>query len=355
MKLQRQIEDLQAQRASEWFEILKHGRPQDMSAFREWCRQSPLHIREFLEITWADRALDNLDPERAEDLDSLLRGIAANIRPWPARAGAHTKHSESSVTGGPPANRWRLAAAAAITGVALVFYLHPWRSVQEFSTKIGEQRTVELVDTSVITLNTNSDIRVQFESAVRNIELRHGEAVFKVAHDPARPFRVHTRAGIVQAVGTQFNVYDRPDGTDVAVLEGRVRLMPRDLAGSAATTPEELVAGEEARIGLDGQIRRVERADVVGAVAWSKRRLKFDNASLEDVVSEFNRYQRTLQLRLEGVVPGSHHYSGIFDADDPGMFATILERETDLTVERIDGQIVIRLRDQSSSAGTDNK
>jgi transmembrane sensor len=353
VKLQRQIDDLQAQRASEWFEILRDGRPEDMSGFREWCSQSPLHIREFLEITWADRALDNLDPERAEDLDSLLREISANVRPWPARPDADAKRSESSEIRGPRARRWGLAAAVAILAVGLVFYKTQWRSVQEFSTKIGEQRTVELVDTSVITLNTNSDIQVQFESSVRNIELRHGEAVFKVAHDPSRPFRVHTRAGTVQAVGTQFNVYDRPDGTDVAVLEGRVRLMPRVTDKSAAAPPEDLVAGEEARIGLDGQIRRVEHADVAGAVAWSKRRIKFDNAPLEDMVREFNRYHRNLHLRLEGVPPGSHHYSGIFDADDPGMLATILEHETDLTVERFDGEIVIRSRDPSGRIVTD--
>jgi len=51
-----------------------------------------------------------------------------------------------------------------------------------------------------------------------------------------------------------------------------------------------------------------------------------------------------MQLRLEGVAPGSHHYSGNFDADDPESFADLLSRERDLIVEKRDDEIVIRAR-----------
>src|SRR5688572_11499226 len=90
MHTQRQIDYLQARRASEWFEILKQGRAEDMAAFREWCRKSPLHIKEFLEISCTDRALDDLDlgkADKTEDLTSLLREAAAGSQVLPTQVG----------------------------------------------------------------------------------------------------------------------------------------------------------------------------------------------------------------------------------------------------------------------------
>jgi transmembrane sensor len=79
-------------------------------------------------------------------------------------------------------------------------------------------------------------------------------------------------------------------------------------------------------------------------VAWRERRLIFDDAPLEDVIYEFNRYNQSPRLTLEGVPPGSHHYNGIFDAADPDSLAELLSREPDLSIERRNGEIVIRKR-----------
>jgi transmembrane sensor len=78
--------------------------------------------------------------------------------------------------------------------------------------------------------------------------------------------------------------------------------------------------------------------------AWRERRLVFDDAPLEDMIYEFNRYNQSPRLRLEGVAPGNHHYNGIFDAADPDSLAELLSREPDLMIERRNGEIVIRSR-----------
>jgi transmembrane sensor len=349
MRLRQQIDSLQTQLASQWLEVLRQRRPEDLEAFDAWCRESPLHIREFLEIMHVEHALDEHafgDSEQADELLSLLKDAAAT-RLLPQLGVARTPQA----TPVPAVRVWSRAMAAAvaivIVGGGIVLWA-PWRA-QEFSTKIGEQRIVELVDTSVVTLNTDSDVRVDFDRDARNVELLRGEAMFKVAHDAKKPFQVHTKAGTVRAIGTQFNVYDRPDFTEVSVMEGRVRLIARSEASDSSAPPEMLGAGEAARIGMDGVIRRVTRPDVERATSWSKRRLKFDNASLEDMVAEFNRYQRDTRLRIEGVAPGSHHYSGIFDPDAPEAFGRFLAREPDLTVERSDEGIVIRSRSRAES------
>ena len=67
MHTQRQIDHLQARRASEWLEILNQGHAEDMAAFHEWCRKSPLHIQEFLEISVTDSGM-GMTPEAMESL-----------------------------------------------------------------------------------------------------------------------------------------------------------------------------------------------------------------------------------------------------------------------------------------------
>lgn len=343
MHTQRQIDHLQARRASEWLEILRQGKPEDLAEFREWCRKSPLHIQEFLEITCTDRALDELSyqhDQSSAELLALLKNTAETplALPLPSRSPATDLQIRSRRR-----HRWQWGLAASVAAAVLGLAVYqPWQPAREFSTKVGEQRIVELTDHSVVTLNTNSDIKIDFNENTRQIELNRGEAVFKVAHDPQRPFQVRTRVGTVQAIGTEFNIYDRADGIDVTVLEGRVRLMALN-GDDPLAAQTELAAGERARIALDGSVQRTP-ANIERVTAWSKRRLKFHNEPLEEIVLEFNRYHRDLQLRMEGIPAGSRHYSGIFDADDPETLARFLRREPELLVERRDGEIVIRQR-----------
>lgn len=344
MHVQRQIDELLSHRASEWLDMLPTATEAERTAFAEWLGESRLHVQAFLEVAEVEYRLRGIDPRRLLDVDALLSRIDSNVvhlsRPPPAPSVAPSVR--------PQRHRLRtmmatLAACLCALGIAALLYMHV--RGPRFETAIGEQKTIELADSSVITLNALSEIDVNLQKTERDVDLRHGEAIFKVAHDPGRPFRVHTRAGTVQAVGTQFNVYDKPDGdTRVSVLEGRVQLIPRAAGNGAPASTQMLAAGEEADIHLDGTIHRNANAVVANTVAWRQRRLVFDHADLADMVAEFNRYNRTLQLRVEGVPEGAYHFDGIFDAADPESFINVLEREPELSIERRGDQVVVRPR-----------
>src|SRR5690606_17855872 len=108
----------------------------------------------------------------------------ARPQPWSRLPWRWTRHSTV----------WT-AAAALIVAAGLWL---SWRAAStELATGIGEQRTVALADGSIITLNTGSRIRLQYKNNRRDIELKQGEAFFKVAADAQRPFRVNTSAGTV--------------------------------------------------------------------------------------------------------------------------------------------------------------
>src|SRR6202034_2266527 len=128
------------------------------------------------------------------------------------------------------AQRWswatlRVAASIAVFGLIFTVLKTP-TGANVFETEIGENRRLTLADGSVISLGGNTRIEVAMSENVRAIELTKGEALFKVAKDAARPFKVRAGDATIIAVGTEFNVERDSDRAVVSVTEGRVEVKP---------------------------------------------------------------------------------------------------------------------------------
>ncbi|MBL8269222.1 FecR family protein [Steroidobacter sp.] len=337
MTLQQQIDRLVAHQAAEWYETLRLGNERQHPEFIRWVSESPRHMEAFLAIASEASAMRTIFAGKAFDLGDLLKQVSPDTLPLPAT------HATPSLAAHVQHKRWQwptaIAACLVATVTALWFGLN---SGQDIETAIGEQRVVPLADGSVLNLNALSRVEVRLSKHARDIELTHGEVLFKVAADKARPFRVHTPNAVVQAVGTQFNVYVRPDGNaTVSVVEGKVQILP---STGTTGTHEIWTAGQEAQIAKAGTVERNEGANINDAVAWQRRKLIFKRTSLENIAAEFNRYNKAMRLRVDQVPPGTFIFSGAFDADDPGSLADLLAREPDLTVQRTEHEIVIRRR-----------
>ncbi len=332
MTVQRQIDRLIDVRAGEWFEAIRCGETHRHREFLDWLAESSRHLEAFLAIAASYPAVQNALRSGHFDVNALLRNGTPRVTDMspalPARRFAATNR------------KWTLAAAAAALAVVAIGVGVAMLRNPQFETPTGEQRIIHLTDGSVVNLNARSHLRVRMDATRRELYLLQGEALFKVARDAARPFRVYTRGAMVQAIGTQFNVYAHKDGTTrVSVVEGKVQVAPAQTA--AAALP--LKAGEQADVAATGRIARVAAPDVQTATAWQQRKLVFKHTGLETIVEEFNRYN-TLRLRLEGIDSGAFRFSGIFDADDPQSLASLLQQEPELVIERREREIVIRRR-----------
>lgn len=342
MRPDRQDDSSIAQQASEWFFALDKADAAEQAAFGAWLRESPRHVEEFLLVTAAYKELEDVAADHRVDVDEIRAELASSVLPL----------RNDSVTPRPSGklNRQRRGAMAAVlVGLVAGGWLLSggFLNGQSYSTAVGEIRSFELQDGSVIELNTRSRVKVHFSAERREIQLLDGEAMFKVARNPARPFLVHAGSAMIQAVGTEFNVYRRPQGTTVSVIEGVVRVSEADgleNASANAAGIQTLAAGQEVRIAPDGHIKKLAVADTTKVTAWRQRRLVFRGDQLADVAAEFNRYNRAMQIRVEGGPARSKQLAGIFDADDPDSLLLFLEGVGDLTVERHGNEIVIRPR-----------
>ncbi len=320
-------------------DALAHSRGE----FFEWVRQSPRHMEEFMFARAVSTQLGRMDPDRKIEIDETA---LASLGDEPVSDLVKASRRDPASSSSPLSRRarWRWAAGMAATvAVALLAWTladFPAREDRTYATRTGDQQSVKLRDGSLMQLNAHSRAEVDFSRTDRLVRLLEGEALFVVAQDRTRPFRVVAGTAVIQAIGTQFNVYRRPEGTRVSVVEGVVQISRP--AGAGPEQPLRLEAGSEADITVD-RVAKQGTPDIERAVAWRARRLVFHGDRLDAVVREFNRYNRA-PIRLDDASIADRQISGVFDADDPQPLIEFLTRQPGFDVERTEREVVIRAR-----------
>lgn len=187
-------------------------------------------------------------------------------------------------------------------------YADQWQS--DYHTDVGGQQRVTLADGSVIQLNTDSALSIQYQPNRRLIKLHRGQAIFTVSTDPRRPFEVMTKNTLVTALGTIFEVWDHNDETRVTVLEHAVQLSTLDHA--TAKQSVRIDSGQQIRYHHATGIHHTEAADIAQNSAWQRGKLIFKNQALADVIVELERYfpgrifitnKKIRALKVSGVFP----------------------------------------------------
>lgn len=270
--------------ALEWLVLLQSSTMTDQQekAFFTWLHSEPAHQQAFVS---------------AEGL--WQRGGALSM----ASRGARTA-SKQDYNSGIKGFNWFAPAAgfASVCIVAILFLLVNVDSADqnlEFNTAYGEQKTVELAEGSVITLNTNSDIEVNLNSKnVREVTLFKGEVFFSVSHNADRPFTIKTEEGVIVVLGTKFSVKKEEGKTQVTVVEGKVGLIPDADQWQQQSIAVELTANQQ--LNLESETLTPLTVDTSKLLSWREGILHFEGETLVYVVSELNRYySRSIQLGSE--------------------------------------------------------
>ncbi|KAK0359111.1 hypothetical protein LTR94_032610, partial [Friedmanniomyces endolithicus] len=163
-------------------------------------------------------------------------------------------------------------------------------------TRVGEQRSQELEDGSIVALNVMTRARYDINARERTVYLNAGEAAFVVRKDAERPFLVRAGGYEVRAVGTAFNVRSRDRNLDVAVKEGVVEV--RRLSGEGK--PVLLRAGQRLQIKDAGAWRApltISEIPTNAVDEWRQRVLTYEDAPISQVIQDVNRfYERPLVI-----------------------------------------------------------
>ncbi len=314
--------------AASWLAQREEGfTPEQESGFLRWRLVDPRHAAAIDRLEETIGLLGQL-PELAGD--ARFTNIEADrpASPGAARSGGRRRGWLPYVAG--------LAAALALGFVAWQGGWWPGGVVrQEVATSTDGYQRVQLPDSSIAQLNASTQLRIQFSPRERRVALTGGEAHFNVAKDAARPFVVEAHGVRVRAVGTAFNVRLVDGAVDVLVTEGVVRI-ERD----GAPEPLVLAANERTSVPTDADragepaVEKVRPEAIRAELAWQEPRFVFVEATLAEVVEEFNARNR-VQLQLADPELGSRVVGGTFRHDDVATFVRMLENGGDVTAERV--------------------
>ncbi len=333
--------------------------------------------------------------ERSTENRAQLRRLAAfwgklNILTELAVPLGHPESQAPAKAGGWvnwPARQFLRAGLIAATlivgfGIALVYKGLPDPIVDSnglYATTVGQQQLVALVDGSDVLLNTDTQIRVEFDDDYRNIYFLQGEAHFTVAQNFERPFRVFVGERMVQAVGTAFSVYLKDTVIDVTVTEGQVALStvvrtghgelaqqekPIDTGqgGTIATVENHVIeqigmirAGENATIrnsndadaaGTINTIEAVEPHDMARRLSWREGMLTFNGDALEVVVNEISRYTN-VSIEFSDPAVKATRIGGQFPIGETDAMFDALEANFQLRVTRLsDDRVLVSAIDE---------
>ena len=319
--------------AIRWVVRMDSGEPlsaAEKKALREWAGRSVLHRNALLrfEKFWSE----------ADVLALLKTSPEYEVSHRTGRSGAILLATGTVI----------LAAAVLIyAGIRALGGTEPLT----YETAVGEQRTVQLSDGSILQLNTNSRAQVAYSNHLRRIRLLRGEALFSVTADAQRVFEVFVADRIVRALGTAFVI--RVDGSAVEVMVAEGTVDVADVASGWSGTDGrwgkvnprtgrlgQLRAGEVGDFNAGSghmEVHTLAEAEVQRRMAWREGSLVFSDEPLSVVVAELNRYATTT-LEIGDPKLASLKISGRFRIGDRDGVFEMLRREFGIRVRNVEGE-----------------
>lgn len=246
--------------ALEWFVRMRDDSTSaaDRRALEAWLAASPDHIAAWRRAEALWRRLDVVQPE----LDRLRSSRGA------------------------PSRRDLLFGSAALLGGLGGLYAYKRSDLfAEYTTDIGERRTITLPDGSTVELGSYSALSTRFTKTERQVEVFRGEGFFDVAADPLRPFLVRASTGVSRAHGTKFDVKYVGDRVTVTVIEHAVDVRTSEVSNALLQAGWQVSYGQE---GIEAPLQ--VNLDAVGA--WRRGRIVFQDVPLRHVLAELERYRR---------------------------------------------------------------
>lgn len=226
--------------------------------------------------------IEDADLFKRINKDTLKEQIWANVKPTQS-------HVSKKLL---PPYFYKIAACIALvclTGVFIYKYdigakkKQPINEVsiyKELFVSKGRKASITLTDGTIVVLNSDTRFRYpeEFDGTVRKVYLS-GEAYFKVAKDPARPFVIHTDKTETTVLGTVFNLkaYAEEKQTVLTVEEGKVKFALNADKNSYLM----LTINDQ---GIAGKNKLVQQHVYAAAYSgWQKDKLIFNDLPLAEV------------------------------------------------------------------------
>ena len=186
--------------------------------------------------------------------------------------------------------RYLRAAAAVLLLLVGVYTVNTVFSKERIKTAYAEQTQFSLPDGTQVTLNAGSKVTWTERSFTKNRELKlAGEAYFDVKK--GSKFKINTKNGVVEILGTQLNVFSRDREFRVSCISGRVKV-------SSAGNEEIITPGEFTELTAQGLVKN-SMDDIGKTISWQQGLFYFEDKPLVSIFETLER-QFNVSVKFEG-------------------------------------------------------
>jgi len=330
------------------------GSPAERAALERWVEDDP--TRRALADAMRTVGVPRSGDARRFDAALALRQVQGQAAPHRPSKKVRLLLPESRRAGSKRPLMLATVVAVAIAG-ALTWQRErtrqrPTDSPREIITAAGQRATLDLGDGTRVSLSPGTRLRypVDFGRAGARRQLwLDGEAAFRVQHDSARAFVVHTPYGMAEDLGTEFavNTYAEIGGMRLAVREGRVAIRPGP--DSARRSPERrrvsdtlaiLEPGDVARLSETGSLDVMRRQDVATMFAGAAGELRLESTPLRDAIPLLERWY-AIRIHVSDRAMLSRRLSGTFRAESATEALGVVAIALDGRAEWKDNQVTL--------------
>lgn len=289
--------------AAKWWLTLRVAEPteKDLIRWLDWHGRDPRNAEAF------EGARDLAGRLQATDREAVSGLIAEFAAPG--------RRTRSAALGWPLSLGIAMVAiAAAVVSYRRIVMPADTRAWLEYATPIAVNRDIALPDGSRITLGAQSQLDASFNARARRVELKEGEAYFKVSHDENRPFYVRAGGLTIRDIGTAFDVLKTGQRVTVTVTQGRIQVTEAGVPsqGAYASNTVDISAGQQVLYSPAAAGLRVARVDPAETLSWREQRLEFVGTPLSTVIANINRYAKR-PLAITDPLIGQLSFTGTVD------------------------------------------
>jgi len=177
---------------------------------------------------------------------------------------------------------WWIVPIVILLGLAGIY----WSKIKQnekiiIDTNIAATIDHKLIDGSIVHLAPNSSLMYNAEDwKTKRIVKLIGQASFDV--ESGSTFQVHTRNGLVEVLGTEFEVFELDENLMISCFEGSVKVV------SSERRP--IVLNEKEMVSLvGGQFSKIKKIENSRA-GFLNNRIRYNNVSAKILIQELKRF-----------------------------------------------------------------
>ena len=220
---------------------------------------------------------------------------------------------------------WIVAASLVIGAFTLTHFIVKPKSEWVTITATNETLNYILPDSSVVTLSKNSSISFDanaYAKKVRHINMS-GKVYYDVRKNREIPFEVWAKVAKVRVLGTEFQVNENEETTDVYVNSGKVLFTAIGSKNSVTLTK-----GMFAELTSETQTPKITEQITINPAVWANGVFVYKNTLISDVLVELSAFYK-VKLHTEHT---SKQLTATFKADSLEEIIELIEQVLNIKI-----------------------